>query len=263
MNYPDFVRIKKVVSENKSVKSIFLPFDKDIEPGQFLMITIPGIDEIPMSVSRILENEISITFKRVGDATSELFKKSEGEILGVRGPLGRGFDIQGERILFVAGGTGIAPIAPAVEKAKELGKDITTILGAKTKDDLFFVERLKRCGNLIITTDDGSAGKKGFASDAAEEIMDKEDFDLVITCGPEIMMKKILDICLDKSIDFQASVERYIKCGLGLCGQCCIGEGLRVCKEGPVFSGETLKGCKDFGCYSRDSAGRRVYLRDE
>lgn len=263
MNYPNFVKIRKVVSENENVKSIFLPFDKKVDPGQFLMINIPGIDEIPMSVSRILEGEISITFKRVGDATGELFKKVEGDLLGVRGPLGNGFDIYGEKILFVAGGTGIASIAPAVEKAKELGIEVTTILGAKTKSDLFFVDRLRRCGNLMISTDDGSAGEKGFASDLAKKILDKEDFDLVITCGPEIMMKKILDICLDKSIDFQASVERYMKCGIGLCGQCCIGEGLRVCKDGPVFSGEVLKDCKDFGYFTRDPAGRRVYLIDE
>lgn len=263
MNYPDFVRIKRVVLENRYVKSVFLPFSKGIDPGQFLMITIPGVDEIPMSVSRISKNEVSITFKRVGDATNELFKKSKGEILGVRGPIGKGFSIYGDKILFVAGGTGIAALSAAIEKAGALGKSVKIILGAKTKDDLFFVNRLRKCGDLMITTDDGSAGRKGLASDLAKEMIDKEDFDLIITCGPEIMMKKILDICLDRSIDFQASIERYIKCGLGLCGQCCIGEGLRVCKEGPVFSGDVLKDCKDFGKYLRDAAGRRVYLQYE
>jgi len=263
MNYPEFVRIKRVKVENRSIKSIFVPFNKKIEPGQFIMVTIPGVDEIPMSVSRIMDGEISFTFRVVGDATEKLSTMKEGDMIGIRGPLGRGFRLKGKRILFAGGGTGVAPLRPAIERSFNLGKENTIIIGARTKEELFFVDDIRRFGRVIVTTDDGSEGEKGLVTDVAKKILDREDFDLVITCGPEIMMKKILDICLDRSIDFQASVERYIKCGIGLCGQCCIGEGLRVCKDGPVFSGEVLKNCKDFGCFSRDSAGRRVYLTDE
>ena len=263
MNYPSFVRITRVVRENRNVKSIFFPFENSIDPGQFFMITIPGIDEIPMSVSRTLDKEVSITFRKVGDATERLFGMREGDIIGIRGPLGNGFRIEGDRILFVAGGTGIASIAPAVDLAKELGKDIIVVIGARTREDLFFLERMKKIGKLMVVTDDGSAGRKGLASDVAKEIIESNEVDQVITCGPEMMMKKILDLCRERSIDFQASVERYIKCGLGLCGQCCIGEGLRVCIEGPVFDGDTLARCADFGHYRRDSSGRRVYLKDD
>ena len=110
----------------------------------------------------------------------------------------------------------------------------------------------------MISTDDGSKGYKGLASDLAKEEIAKEKFDQVLTCGPEIMMKKLYDIC--KNIPFQASLERYMKCGFGICGQCCIGEGLRVCKEGPVFDGKTLKKIQDFGIYTRDASGRKIKL---
>lgn len=260
MNYPKFVRIKRVTRENENVKSIFIPFEETISPGQFLMIMIPNVDEIPMSVSRILDGEISFTFKKVGDATRKLFDMREGDIIGVRGPFGNGFRLRGKRILFVGGGTGIAPLYPIVEKSADLGNENTIIIGAKTKRELFFVKDLEKLGKLIITTDDGSEGEKGLTTDAAERLLGEEEFDMVVTCGPEKMMKKLLDICLEKDIEFQASLERYIKCALGICGQCCIGEGLRVCREGPVFDGKTLAKCYDFGVFSRDAAGRRVQI---
>ena len=112
--------------------------------------------------------------------------------------------------------------------------------------------------NIFICTDDGSKGYKGFATKLAEEFINKNDYNSVITCGPEVMMKKLFDIF--KRNDFQASLERYMKCGFGLCGQCCVGEGLRVCKEGPVFNRAKLKKIKDFGIYKRDASGRKIKL---
>jgi len=82
------------------------------------------------------------------------------------------------------------------------------------------------------------------------------EFTNVLTCGPEIMMKKIFDI--SENVKFQASLERYMKCGIGLCGQCCVGEGLRVCKEGPIFNYNDLKKIKDFGIYKRDASGKKI-----
>ena len=150
-------------------------------------------------------------------------------------------------------------LAPAVEQAIQKYISSTVILGAKNRKELFFEERLRNNGaKVYVSTDDGSAGQKGLASDLAREIIRKNTFTSVLTCGPEQMMKTLLDFC--KNIPVQASIERYIKCGIGLCGQCCIGKGLRVCKEGPIFDGETLKQIEDFGRYRRDSAGRIVKL---
>jgi len=258
INYPFVTKITEIIKENHDVKTIRFNHPKDVKPGQFYMIWIPGVDEIPMSASYI-QNLKGITFKKVGDATKKLFHFKKGEKIGIRGPYGNGFKMRGKKILFVAGGTGIATIAPTVELAAIKGIQSTVILGVKTKDELFFEKRLKNLDvELYVTTDDGSKGYKGLATDLAEDILLKKQFDQVLTCGPEAMMKKLFELC--KKTGFQASLERYMKCGFGLCGHCCIGNGLRVCKEGPVFDGETLSEINDFGLYKKDSSGRKIRI---
>jgi len=257
MNYPKITKIKDIKKENSDVKTLFFDFLKETRPGQFFMIWVPTIDEIPMSISYIDNNAKGITFRRVGDATNALFDLKIGDKLGIRGPYGNGFNLTGKKVLFVGGGTGIATLAPTVEKAIDNKISATVILGAKNKNELFFEERLKKYGaDIKISTDDGSIGFKGFATDLSKELLKKEKFDSIITCGPEIMMKNLFDI--SKYIPFQASLERYIKCGIGICGQCCVGKGLRVCEEGPVFDRKKLKNIEDFGIFKRDAAGRKV-----
>lgn len=247
--------------ENECVKTIIFNHDECVQPGQFYMIWIPGIDEIPMSVSVIQEKKKGITFRSVGKATKELFQKTKNDIIGIRGPYGNGFSLNGKKILFVAGGTGIAMIAPAVEQAIQKNKDVDVILGAKTKKDLFFIHRLKQTKATVhLTTDDGSIGFKGFATKKAHELLQTTSFDAVYTCGPELMMKKLYQICENKDIIFEASLERYMKCGVGLCGQCVVGKGIRVCVEGPVFSKSMLKNIPDFGVFNRDASGKKQLL---
>ena len=253
------VEIIKIHNENSEVKTIFFKDLEKASPGQFYMIWIPGIDEIPMSVSYINKDVRSITLRKVGDATKHLFNYKINDKIGIRGPYGNGFELIGKDVLFIGGGTGIAMLAPAIEKAIKKKINCTVVLGAKTKNELFFKKRIKETGaKVIITSDDGSIGRKGFATDTLGELIKNNNFDQIYTCGPELMMKKIVKTC--KDIPIQASLERYMKCGFGICGQCSIGNGLRVCKEGPVFDGETLKNIKDFGNFKRDSSGRKVKL---
>lgn len=257
MNYPKIIQISDTKLENPIVKTLFFEYDKQIQPGQFFMIWIPGIDEIPMSVSYFKNKTKAITFKKVGDATSALFNYKKKDKIGIRGPYGNGFSIEGKYPLFIGGGSGIATIASAVKKFIDRNINTTVILCAKNKNELFFEDRIKNLGaKVFITTDDGSKGYKGLATDLAKEMISKKVYDSIITCGPEIMMKKLYNLTHD--IAFQASLERYMKCGFGICGQCCIGEGLRVCVEGPVFNRELLKNIKDFGVYRRDSSGLRI-----
>ncbi len=259
MNYPIITNIKKQKLENKNVKTIIFDHKEKINPGQFYMIWIPGIDEIPMSVSYINKQQKGITFKKVGEATNKLFNLNIGEKIGIKGPYGNSFKITGKNILFVGGGTGISMIAPAIEQSIEKKIKTSVVIGAKTKNELFFEERIKDTkAKLYITTDDGSKGNKGFATDIALELIRENNFDQILTCGPEKMMKKLLDE--SKTIPFQASLERYMKCGFGLCGQCCIGEGLRVCQEGPIFDKKILINIDDFGKYKKDACGRRVKI---
>jgi dihydroorotate dehydrogenase electron transfer subunit len=259
MNYPKITLIIETKNETADVKTIFFSYPGEIVPGQFFMIWIPGVDEIPMSVSYIDKDVKGITFKKVGEATNALFKLKKDNKIGIRGPYGNGFKINGKHVLFIGGGTGIAMIAPAVESTVNKNIHTTVVLGVKTKEDLFFEERIRKSSaKVFISTDDGSKGQKGIASDLAGKLLNENNYDLVLTCGPELMMKQIFD--LSKNISFQASLERYIKCGFGICGQCCIGEGLRVCEEGPVFDGKTLKHVEEFGVFQKDASGRKIRL---
>jgi dihydroorotate dehydrogenase electron transfer subunit len=221
------------------------------------MIWIPGVDEVPMSVSSIKQDVKGITFRNIGDATQALYRLRKGDQIGVRGPYGNGFTLTGKRPLFVGGGTGIGMLVPLVEQARRKKLKSTVILGVKTKDELFFEDRFHQIGaTVLVSTDDGSVGYQGFASELAKDIIKKERIDAVYTCGPEQMMRSLLSFC--KTILFQASLERYMKCAIGICGQCCIGRGLRVCVDGPIFDGTTLKKVQDFGVYRRDAAGRKI-----
>jgi len=257
MNYPKVVEILETIKENSEIRTIKFHFKSEIIPGQFFMIWIPNIDEIPMSVSFIDKKIKGITFKKVGSATEKLFNLKVGDKIGIRGPYGNGFNIKGKNILYVAGGTGIAMIAPSVEIAIDKKIKTTVLIGVKNKKELFFENRIKNSGAvLFVCTDDGSYGYKGFVTCLAEDSISNNKFDQILTCGPELMMKKLFEI--SKNISFQASLERYMKCGFGLCGQCCVGNGLRVCKEGPIFDEKTLKNIADFGVYKKDASGKRV-----
>jgi dihydroorotate dehydrogenase electron transfer subunit len=257
MNSPCVTPILTSTVEAQDIKTFTFQYPGTITPGQFFMIWIPGVDEIPMSVSLIHENVKGITFRKIGDATTALYNLKKGDRIGVRGPYGRGFILTGKHLLFVGGGTGTAMLVPMVEYIRQKKLETTVIIGVKTKKELFFEQRLTRSGaTVLVSTDDGTKGYKGFASDLANDILKKKNIDSIYTCGPEPMMKAIF--INSNKIPFQASLERYMKCSLGICGQCCIGKGLRVCVDGPVFDRTTLKGVDDFGVYKRDAAGRKI-----
>lgn len=244
------VELIDIVVECRDVKTFFFDHRFDFVPGQYVMIWIRGVDEIPMSLSYT----DGITVREVGEATSELFKLSIGDEIGIRGPFGNGFKHSDNSLLLVAGGLGAAPLAPFAET---LIGDVITILGAKTEAELLFVDRFTNVGDVLIATDDGSCGHKGFPIDLLGGIT---GYDEIISCGPEKMMKAVLDFATTVDVPTQFSLQRYIKCGIGLCGSCCIDpHGLRVCSDGPVFTGERLAH-SEFGYYTRDASGRKVYL---
>ena len=257
MNYPKIVKITETKTETPEIKTIKFKYPEKTEPGQFFMIWIPKTDEIPMSISYINNDVKGITFKKVGKATNALFKLKNNDKIGIRGPYGNGFQIKGKKILFVGGGTGIAMLAPAVEKARNNKIESDVILGFKNKNEIFFEKLFKKHGAKVhITTNDGSKGYKGLATDLIKEFIQAKKYDSILTCGPELMMKKLLD--LSNNIPFQASLERHMKCSIGICGQCCIGKGLRVCKDGPIFDGETLRKVEGFGVFKRDASGKKI-----
>lgn len=241
--------ITKIVDETSNIRTIFFNKSFRQQPGQFVMVWIRGVDEIPMALSY----ENAITVQKVGDATSALFELKVGDSIGIRGPLGNGFDISGKNILLISGGVGAAPLAPLAEQAASSGITVTTMLGALTKNDVLFAGRFKATGEVLIATDDGSEGVKGYVTGLLDDV-DVDKFDNIYCCGPEPMMTKVLDRIDPKKAQF--SLHRYFKCGIGVCGACCI-DGLRVCRDGPVFSGNVLKDT-EFGKYKRDGCGCKV-----
>ena len=142
---------------------------------------------------------------------------------GLRGPYGRGFHITGSKVLAVGGGIGMAPIVAFSEEASQIGVEVHVISAASTMNELLFEDRIQRSGSKLLTcTDDGTHGFCGFGTDFAEKAMLKEDYDMIVSCGPEIMMKKLFEMVERFKVPSQFSLERYMKCGMGLCGQCCV-----------------------------------------
>jgi len=263
MERPRLVEILEIEEEVPFYKSLRFRDEKisGAYPGQFVMVWLPGIDEIPMAVAEIGEMS-SITAERVGEATEELHKLSVGVKMGVRGPYGNGFHLPKDRnnLLFVGGGTGAIPLFPAIKKALNEQKKVSLVQGARRGDLLIYESKFESMPiKYYRCTDDGSRDYHGYASDRAEELINQGDYDLILGCGPELMLSKLAKIAEQNDIDSQMSLERYMKCGIGICGSCVIGEGLRVCKEGPVFDGKILLGIKDFGKFKREESGKRVY----
>ena len=261
-------RVRSLVRVERETDEVWTLYFRDgpcsqASPGQYVMAWAPGVDEVPMSLSTISRDGMSsVTVRSVGDATRALCGSRAGDRIGVRGPFGRGFSILGASPLVVGGGTGAASLVPLVEAMIGGGVEPTFVLGARNVGRLLFRKRLERLlgDRLIPATDDGSCGFRGFASECALRMMEEERFDGVYTCGPELMMASIFNAAEERDIPVQASLERYIKCALGLCGSCGIGP-YRVCKDGPVFTSEQLRAVREeLGRRRMDPSGRMVQV---
>jgi dihydroorotate dehydrogenase electron transfer subunit len=225
------------------------------------MVWVPGDDEVPMSISGINENGLSsITVRRVGITSDTLDSMQPGDQIGIRGPFGNGYELKGKNPLIVAGGSGTASLLPLVKELQAIGVHPTFILGGRSADQLLFEDELLELlgEKLVISTDDGSLGYSGYASGYAALLIDENVYDHVYTCGPELMMAKVFQETEKKGISLQASLERYIKCAVGICGNCAIGT-YRVCKDGPVFHSDILREVRgEFGISQMDASGMKA-----
>ncbi len=222
-------------------------------PGQFVMLWIPGIDEIPLSIMDASNGVISVSVKAVGDATRHMHTMEAGATIGIRGPFGNSFTESRGRVLLVGGGTGTAPLLFLAKQLAAKTERLSFVEGAKTKDELLFVRELGGVcqeKNIITTTEDGTAGLQCLVTQPLADLLDKERFDMIYTCGPEIMVKKIFDLTDARKLPLEASLERLMRCGIGLCGSCVIGK-YRVCRDGPVFNAARLREVRDELGYSK------------
>ncbi|MCL2032171.1 MAG: dihydroorotate dehydrogenase electron transfer subunit [Methanomassiliicoccaceae archaeon] len=251
----DTVRIIGIIEDSHDTKTLEFQWDEKASPGQFIMVWVPGMEEVPMSLSKT-DRIKSITVKQIGKDTQALHGLSLGDPIRIRGPYGRGFDIKkNKKMLMVGGGVGTAAIIPAV---KETGAD--TIIAARTDKDVIMDDiASKYTKNLWIATDDGSRGFHGNAVQLMREKVQENVYDTVLACGPEIMLYHIYNTCVELGLDCQLSLERHMKCGVGVCGSCVM-DGMRACRDGPVFTKDQLSAIRDFGTSKRDECGRPVKL---
>jgi dihydroorotate dehydrogenase electron transfer subunit len=254
------VAVTERVLETPSTVTLRFPYPAAAEPGQFVMVWLPGDDELPMSLSYTDGPSKGITIKAMGGTSRRAQTIQQGDKIGVRGPYGNHFDVSPKRLLLVSGGSGAAALAPAAERAIAAGAQVTVALGATHASELLFKERFRTMGaQLEVTTDDGSEGTKGFVTAAADRRLASESFDAVWTCGPEVMMKKVIVSASGRHVPTFCSMERHMKCALGMCDACAFGP-FHVCVDGPVFPGERVESVREFAAFHRDSSGRRVPL---
>jgi len=260
-------KIEKVVQESSNIRSLIFKDEESLmaNPGQFVMVWLPGVGEFPMSVSLTYRTSVSIVVKAMGEGSKALFNCGKGDLLGLRGPYGNGFVIppHTRKVLLVGGGTGIAPILRLAEEVSRKKRKLETrvVIGARSKKELPFIPLLKRWlgpESVYATTDDGTFGFKGYAHEQVGALIEKHDFDLICCCGPEAMMLQVFNIASRNKIRAQFSLERIMKCGISICGSCCV-QDLVLCREGPVLNDEILaKLSKEFGKLERDKTGTLV-----
>ncbi len=287
------LKIKEKQVNCAGFATLFFEYNLDFSPGQFIMVWIPGIDEKPYTISYHSKNKFGITIEAKGIFSRKAISLKKGDLIGIRGPFGTGFDIvpSSFSVAVIAGGCGIAPLATLVEK---LGDSTFFIHGARSEEFLLYPERFKI--NRHFCTDDGSKGHKGFVTDllkkeieskkiknSAKSAQNTENtgltvqaeknknngqkkntgntkaFDMVYACGPEIMMYRVFQICESHGIPCQVSLERYMRCGFGICGACVCGDRL-VCRDGPVFGSDELRSMADFNRTALLKSGKAVDL---
>lgn len=222
----------------------------EAKPGQFVMIRVSdGYDPLlrrPMSIADQADGTATIICKVVGRGTATLSQKKVGQCLDVSGFLGNAFDPQddGKTIVLIGGGIGIAPLLFFANRNRN--RKMITAIGGASSDDILYAETFAENDlPVIITTQDGSRGKKGVVTDALPELgAVKEGDAYLLACGPTGMLKAVDSFCSETGIKGEISVEEKMGCGFGVCLGCMVetDDGKkRVCVEGPVFKTGTLK----------------------
>ncbi len=265
---PRTYRITAIKQETEMVRTFTFDGSLNAKPGQFVMVWLPGVDEIPMSVAYDDGAETKITFFAVGEMTNELAKSKVGDLVGLRGPFGTSYEWKpGDHIALVAGGYGAAPMYFVATQAVHHGCTLEAIVGARSEEHLLYLEELEKLPrtSLHIATDDGSLGHKGYNVEVLEKLLDASvknskdpPIDQVFACGPERMLKAVSTVTAKYKVPSQLSLERYMKCGYGLCGNCVVDPlGIRICTDGPVVKNDLCLEITEFGQYHRDALGKK------
>lgn len=231
--------------------------------GQFLIIRIDEEGErVPLTIADHDKEKGTITmvYQVAGRSTKQLSTMKVGEYLAdVVGPLGHPSEVENfGTVVIVGGGVGIAPIHPIAKALKEAGNRVISIIGAKTKDLLFWEDKMREASTeVLIATDDGSIGHKGFVTEVLDKVTEEEKVDVVWAVGPMIMMRSCVNVIKPKGIKIFVSMNPIMIDGTGMCGGCRVQVGDETkfaCVDGPEFDGALI----DFDL----AMNRSRYLKD-
>ena len=254
------LKIAKTQNEGSSAVTLYFESAMKVLPGQFLMVTDYEGGERPVSVSIADGEIIAITVKKVGPFSQRLCSKKAGDFISLRGPYGNPFTPISGTSLLVGGGCGIAPLYLLAKELIVLGSKVIVVNGARFSGDILLADRFRGLDGIDYRETSEDTGEKLTSVQLAERVMEKEQIDFAYAAGPELMMaalKKSLG-----SIPYEFSFERYMKCGVGICGSCaCDPTGIRICVEGPVLTRGQVEKLNDFGVYKRDATGERIYFK--
>ena len=227
--------------------TVFSPeIARSAAPGQFLMVKCEGFTlRRPISICSISGDNLIICFEVRGEGTKYLAGLKTGDTMDILGPLGKGFDISNQNlnVLLAGGGIGIYPLYAVAEAYKEKA---SAVLGFRSKSLMNMTADFADCGaDVRIATDDGSFGHKGYVIDLVREVLDSKQIDIIMTCGPKIMMRGIAEEAQKRGIRCLVSMEERMACGVGACLACVCRSSekdehsqvnkKRVCLDGPVF----------------------------
>ena len=269
---PELAKIVDIAQETPDIKTFKLKFIDDsvrnkflFRAGQFAEYSVFGEGECTFCIasSPTRQEYLECSFKIAGKVTNALRKLNVGDTVGLRGPYGNYFpleDMRGKNIVFIAGGIGLAPVRCIIWNVLDLRdqfKDVTIIYGARTVADLVYKQELEEWKsmkgvNTILTVDPGGEtgewkGEIGFVPTIVEKASPKSENSVAIICGPPIMIKYTFPVMTKlgfKEEKIITTLENRMKCGLGKCGRCNIGN-VYVCKDGPVFTYKQLKEMPD------------------
>lgn len=215
-------------------------------PGQFVEVRVDNSPSTflrrPISINNVDydHNELWLLVAAVGDGTRQLQKLQKGDRLNCVLPLGNSFTMptdSTQKVLLVGGGVGVAPLLYFGKRIKAMGGEPTFLLGARSAKDVLEREFFEQVGRVLITTEDGSEGEKGFVTN--HSVLAQEHFDRISTCGPKPMMMAVARYAFKNDIECEVSLENKMACGVGAC-LCCVEKTVEgnkcVCKEGPVMN---------------------------
>lgn len=226
-------RVASTRQENHRTRTIILDGAVNAEPGQFCMLWLPGLDEKPFSVAA--DNPAAFTVAAVGPFSRAIHALSPGDRIWLRGPFGRPFRLEGRDALMVGGGYGVAPMLLLAGRALAAGQRVRVAIGAREAGDLLLADAFRELGvEPILTTDDGSMGRRGRVTEALAPLFDADPPDALYACGPHGMLAALADLARAHRLPAQLSWEAYMRCGIGICGSC-EQDGQLLCADGPVL----------------------------